>query len=148
MHSFLDPKIGFHPKIITTFPKHDLALPNCSFHLLYAFPPLVFVDVYELGNYADFFAFHHVGESNLELPIVAVPEGISSLLLDVKKCSAVEGGNCTVALPLHLRYGYVNDSGAAFQTADIPWPEAFYSCNASSGNSLYGFLTHNSPGHA
>ncbi|RDB25542.1 Protein pbn1 [Hypsizygus marmoreus] len=104
--SSVSPKDGFHPTSTTKICLDDMELlskSNCSLHLYYALPPLIFVDPYELAHHEDFYTFRHWGISNLELPISALPRISSSVLLDVK--IPKNTAEFEVQLPLHLRYG-------------------------------------------
>ncbi|KAF9026098.1 hypothetical protein BDZ89DRAFT_1161378 [Hymenopellis radicata] len=129
LSSSINPTYGFHPTLTVAFRFEDGL--DCSLHLLLTLPPLVFVDPYELGNYKAQYTFQHAGPSNLELPVVAVGDEPSYVLFNVSRSARASG---FAQIPLHLRYGEVGVE--EFQSVNIPSPEAFLSCSASSGTSL------------
>ncbi|KAJ7640735.1 PIG-X [Mycena polygramma] len=89
---------------------------NCSLHLHYVLPRIVFVDPYELNNRADAYTFKHDGPSNLELPVFPLPVD----------------GTLDVEVPLHVRYGATAQAGEApFVYTQLPWPDVFFACPTS-----------------
>ncbi|PFH48010.1 hypothetical protein AMATHDRAFT_150840 [Amanita thiersii Skay4041] len=132
--SYLYPTQGYHPTSTTRvqIPPHLIeSLNSCTTHLLYTLPPLLFVDKYELTNYQNSYTFHHWGTSNLELPVFAVDQVDSLLLLNVKNECDVE---CEVKVPLHLRYGdplVKSENRPAQQEAKLDWPTGFFACPPS-----------------
>ncbi|KAF8071502.1 PIG-X [Lyophyllum atratum] len=127
------PAKGYHPVSTTRITLHKpelLTNSNCSLFLYFALPPLIFVDPYELAHYDASYTFRHWGPSNLELPVNAVPQNSSGLLLDVvlpESAHAIE-----VKLPLHLRYGdLVKGSQSGHHTEELVWPTGFLECPLS-----------------
>ncbi|KAL0581006.1 hypothetical protein V5O48_001000 [Marasmius crinis-equi] len=115
---------GYHPTLTTVI--FNWA-SQCSLHLLFTLPPLAFVDPYELEtSYADQYAFHLIGHRGLELPVMAVDQVSSHLLLDMK---IVEDARTTleIPLPIHFRYGELSVSDV-YEQVDIPWPKGFAAC--------------------
>jgi len=134
------PADGFHLTSTThiAFSNSDL-FSNCSLHLYFSLPPLIFVDPYELAHHARSYAFNHWGTANLELPIHAVPQNNSRLLLTVSpehdlwnsddpnpEVNEVEFG-LEIKVPLHLRYGDPR-SNSGYHTAEMDWPTGFLAC--------------------
>jgi hypothetical protein len=119
------PKAGYHPISTTKIILDDaeLADSKCSLHLYFTLPPLVFVDPYELAHHEAFYTFEHWGPSNLELPVGAVPQNNSYLLLNVP---LLDDPHIEVKLPLHLRYGDLSKSSSSgHHTEEIAWPIGF-----------------------
>lgn len=125
------PKDGFHPISTTTISSPTFEL-GCSLHLHFSLPPLIFVDPYELAHHEQFYTFKHWGTSNLELPVTAVDEGGSSVLLNV---DIPEGAKeVEVKLPLHLRYGNPAEaSSSGHHSVEMAWPNGFLACPFDSG---------------
>jgi hypothetical protein len=135
--SAVKPSHGFHPTSTTyitlTTPQ---ASSNCTLHLYFTLPPLIFIDPYELAHHAQLYTFKHWGTTNLELPVHAVPQNNSMLLINLKTslnddlpCGEIDVG-IRVDVPLHLRYGdprSASDSG--YHTADMDWPTGFLVCS-------------------
>ncbi|KAF7360562.1 RBR-type E3 ubiquitin transferase [Mycena venus] len=119
---------SFHPVFKTSIsaPGHE----NCSLHLHYELPPLIFVDPYELSNRADAYSFKHAGPSNLELPVFALgpgDDGNATLLVSAAQPLSVDGV-LDVEVPLHVRYARATESPSSFQLTRLSWPEAFLEC--------------------
>ncbi|KAJ7691586.1 PIG-X [Mycena rosella] len=115
---------SFHPVFKTSISAPGSDFEECSLHLHYTLPPLVFVDPFELDNRADAYSFQYAGPSNLELPVAALPDESSALLL------RVVGRPQDVQVPLHVRYGALGPT--PFQHTPLPWPDAFFACPPSS----------------
>ncbi|KAJ7167445.1 PIG-X [Mycena crocata] len=125
--SFLDGHQSFHPIFKTSISAPGFA--NCSLHLHYHFPVLVFVDPYELSNRANEYSFKHVGKGNLELPVAALgPTDVSDLLLSIPRSTSDRP--LSVEVPLHVRYAAT--AAAPFHRTELSWPNAFFACRASS----------------
>jgi hypothetical protein len=128
--SSIEPQYGFHRTFTTsiTLPDHL----DCTVHLYYKFPVLVFVDPYELANHEHLFTFAHYGNANLELPVAAMDsENGTSLLLTLSRLKH-EPQLMRVELPLHLRYGDISHTPRqTYRSAEIPWPELFLACPKS-----------------
>jgi PIG-X / PBN1 len=141
--SSITPQDGFHP-ISTTYIIFTLLsssyFSNCTCYLYFTLPPLIFIDPYELAHHAQFYTFKHWGTANLELPVHAVSQNDSGLLLNLTVLpkhvlwtwdnSDPEAKETDVGLeikvPLHLRYG---DSGSAgYHTTEMDWPTGFIAC--------------------
>ncbi|KAF7344420.1 RBR-type E3 ubiquitin transferase [Mycena sanguinolenta] len=135
--SLLHPE-SFHPVFKTSIsaPGHE----NCTLNLHYGLPPMIFIDPYELSNRADTYSFKYAGPSNLELPVFALGGGgeddkNAQLLVTMAQPLSAEGV-LEVEVPLHARYGHTRASTVAssensFQLTQIPWPDAFLACPAS-----------------
>ena len=128
--SSLHPKDGFHTTYTTQISITQLsALQNCSLHLYYTLPPLIFIDPYELVHHQHSYDFKHWGTSNLELPVTAVNLEGSALLLDVSFPDDASVDVVEVRVPLHMRYGEpAQSTRSGHQTAEIPWPVGFLAC--------------------
>ncbi|KAJ7640738.1 PIG-X [Mycena polygramma] len=134
--SLLQPQSA-HPVFKTSVkaPGHD----NCSLHLHYVLPRIVFVDPYELSNRADAYSFKYDGPSNLELPVFALPasegeadEGFAAELLLTRAQPLPADGALDVEVPLHVRYGATAQAGEApFVYTQLPWPDVFFACPIS-----------------
>ncbi|KAF9462314.1 PIG-X [Collybia nuda] len=124
--SSVSPKDGFHPISTTAIylPKFN---PLCTLHLHFSLQPLIFVDPYELAHHEEFYTFKHWGTSNLELPVTAVDEGGSAVLLNV---DVPEGAReVEVRVPLHLRYGDpAQTSSSGHHSVEMAWPTGFLVC--------------------
>ncbi|KAF8341833.1 PIG-X [Amanita rubescens] len=118
--SVLHPDHGFHP-ITTTTLQIPAKFEQCTVHLVYKLPPLVFVDKYELTNHHESYSFDFWGTSNLEYPVFAVEQSDSILLVNVKQ-------GAKVSVPLHLRYGKPGDG---FDETRLSWPAGFLACPVS-----------------
>jgi hypothetical protein len=144
--SSITPKDGFHPTSTTRIllSNHSV-LPsftssNCTLHLYFTLPPLIFIDPYELANHVQFYTFKHWGTANLELPVHAVPQNNSRLLLNAnvppmwtRDGLELEADDTDVVLeikvPLHLRYGDpVSGSNSGHHTVEMNWPTGFLAC--------------------
>jgi len=142
LFSSIAPADGFHPTSTThiTFPNSDL-FSNCSLRLYFSFPPLILVDPYELAHHMRSYTFKHWGTANLELPVHAVLQRNSVLLLSVKVSLGQDlrtsGGlsqevgeaelGLDIKVPLHLRYGNPG-SNSGYHAAEIDWPTGFLAC--------------------
>ncbi|KAJ7503213.1 PIG-X [Mycena galericulata] len=115
-----------HPSIETTI-EIQTDLHACSLHLYHPLPPLIFVDPYELANFQDSYTFQHVGLSNLELPLAAIHQSESAILLNIPLPPG--GAPIRVELPLHVRYGAA--SAARYQVTELEMPFIFLSCPKS-----------------
>ncbi|KAG6826142.1 hypothetical protein H0H92_000978 [Tricholoma furcatifolium] len=117
---------GYHPTSTTiiTLTEPEL-LVNCSLHLHFTLPPLIFVDPYELAHREASYTFRHWGPADLERPVTAVQQESSHLLLNVARHADTEREHereVEVQLPLHLRYGDVSKS--PYHVEHVPWPSA------------------------
>ena len=144
MFSSITPEDGFHPTSTTRIIISHGILPssvtsNCTLHLYFSLPPLIFIDPYELSNHAEFYTFKYWGTANLELPVQVVSQNNSGLLLNVNVPSEhvddpySEADEIDVALeikvPLHLRYGNPGSaSNCGYHITEMDWPTGFLLC--------------------
>ncbi|KAF8797542.1 hypothetical protein BYT27DRAFT_7125175 [Phlegmacium glaucopus] len=150
----ISPSQGFHP--ISTNLVHlspgSSSLAQCSLHLYFKLPPLLFVDPHELSQRNNTYTFHHWGSRDLEKPVHAsreVERG-SDVLLNVRLPSSIHDDgrrhetsassqmwNVTVELPMHLRYGVpappslTSGSEKPYEHVQVDAPIAFLLCKAS-----------------
>ncbi|KAJ7112800.1 PIG-X [Mycena crocata] len=125
-----------HP-VLSTSIEITADADTCGVYVHLVFPPLIFVDPFELANYRDSYTFEHLGSSNLELPLAALNGSGSSLLIAVAVPSG--GGSVEVDVPLHFRYGTTSvGRSPGFQTAELEWPTVFLSCPST-------YARHSSP---
>ena len=145
------PSQGFHPvsSNVVHFSTDSSSLVQCSFHLYFKLPPLLFVDPHELAQRNNTYTFNHWGSRDLEKPVHAMPEieRGSDVLLNVRlppsivdddrKPSKTTGSvswNLTVDLPMHLRYGVpapvslTSKSGKSYDRIQVDTPIAFLLC--------------------
>lgn len=115
---------GFHPKLSLSIPHWDVSRENCTVNVFLSIPPLLFVDPYELADYKHVYTFRYWGPSSLELPLVALGDDDSTLLIHANPSN----GSVEVEIPLHARYGLISDSINAYQTVDLRAPQPFLSC--------------------
>ncbi|KAJ6459733.1 hypothetical protein C8R47DRAFT_933168, partial [Mycena vitilis] len=81
---------------------------NCSLHLHYVLPRIVFVDPYELTNRADVYPFKYDGPSNIERSVFALSaaeDDVDAELPPTVAHSLPADGALEVEVPLHVRYG-------------------------------------------
>ncbi|KAJ7982858.1 PIG-X [Mycena polygramma] len=127
---------SFHPVFRTAISAPGYT--NCSLHLHYVLPAIVFVDPYELNDRVEAYTFQYAGPSNLELPVFALPaaEHDPELLITVAQPLPAEGV-LEVEVPLHVRYGATAKTGgkAPFEHTQLPWPSAFLVCPSPSASS-------------
>ncbi|KII88853.1 hypothetical protein PLICRDRAFT_91349 [Plicaturopsis crispa FD-325 SS-3] len=124
---------GFHTSFTSRILVNEPSwLQNCSLHLLFDLPPLLFVDPYELALRAAQYSFSLHGSTNLELPVSAVDPNGSSVLLSLATPLGNTPLNVTVDLPLHARYGEpAPDDASGYYTVDVPVPTVLGACRAS-----------------
>ncbi|GLB44727.1 putative isochorismatase family protein [Lyophyllum shimeji] len=124
---------GYHPVSITTVNLEEpevLKDSKCALYLHFTLPPLIFVDPYELVHHEASYTFRHWGTSNLELPVSAVPQNSSHLLLAVTVPD--DKREVEVRLPLHLRYGDLSKGSLhGYHQEEIAWPTGFLECPVS-----------------
>ncbi|KAF8328857.1 PIG-X [Cantharellus anzutake] len=131
-HSFfstsISPTSGFHTES-TVFIQHaPSAIPtnHCLF-ILYILPSAFFFDPYELEQRrqdGDLPPFKVWGETNLELPLEAVDQEGSALLLSL---SPDVPSLASVKVPLHVRYmPSVGSNDASMLALRVPWPSVFW----------------------
>ena len=118
---------GFHFTLTTRLtPRAYPPAANCTLHLLHVLPPDVYADQYELAQRPGLSAESLTGASDLELPVGAVDEGGSVLLLEVRE-GVGEDGELVVDVPLHARYGRPNLAGG-YHTIQLERPTGFWAC--------------------
>ncbi|KAJ6459784.1 PIG-X [Mycena vitilis] len=124
---------SFHPVFRTAISAPGYT--NCSLHLYYVLPAIVFVDPYELNDRGEAYTFQYAGPSNLELPVFALPaaEHDPELLITVAQ-SLPEDGVLDVEVPLHVRYGATAKTSPPFEHTQLPWPSAFLVCSSTSAS--------------
>jgi hypothetical protein len=148
----IHPSQGFHPvsSNVVHFSTGSSSLVQCSFHLYFKLPPLLFVDPHELAQRNNTYTFNHWGSRDLEKPVHALPEAErgSDVLLNVRlsppsidddrKPFVEETGSVswsmTVDLPMHLRYGVpspissTSKAGKSYDHVHVDTPIAFLLC--------------------
>jgi hypothetical protein len=127
----LHPNYGFHTSLATKITGISLPSSDCTLHVLYTFPPIVFVDPYELDLYEEAYTYRYSGVRNLELPIMAVDRDRQGLLIvDILVPEANKNElELEVKVPLHFRYGVPqNDDGTGMERVVIPEPYVFRAC--------------------
>jgi hypothetical protein len=103
--SSLGPSQCFHT-VITTQVIEPQWPTECSLHMFFALPPHIFVDPYELASRQPAYTSIILGNANLELPIAAVPQADSGILLNISlPARSAADMNVTIDVPLHCRYG-------------------------------------------
>ena len=136
------PSQGFHPvsSNVVHFSAGSSSLVQCSLHLYFKLPPLLFVDPHELAQRNNSYTFNYWGSRDLEKPVHALPETErgSDVLLNVRLPPNIDGGsvswNMTVDLPMHLRYGVpapissTSKSGKSYDHVQVDTPIAFLLC--------------------
>ena len=129
------PTQGFHP--ISTNVVHFSSLSSlgqCSLHLYFKLPPLLFVDPHELAQRNVTYTFNHWGSRDLEKPVHALPEAErgSDVLLNVRLPPSIDDDgklwNVTVELPMHLRYGVPAPLQKPYDHVRVDTPIAFLLC--------------------
>lgn len=133
----LHPANGSHPVMLTHLPSSSVKglvdrtidYETCQLHALYTLPKEVFVDKYQLTQFAQFKSggIKEVrgiwGETDLEDPAYKTPAWGSLLLIDVPKSTKAT----TLELPLHLRYMEPVIGGGKTEVDLLP-PELFWAC--------------------
>ncbi|KIJ60655.1 hypothetical protein HYDPIDRAFT_98211 [Hydnomerulius pinastri MD-312] len=127
----LEPTRGFHSTLSTKIGL-DYPAPECSVFALYALPPSIIIDRYELIDRNLVFEFW--GESNLELPVFAVTQSSNSLLVNAIPADPRDT-EVSVEIPVHARYGVPGISESTRQPIEIPPPTCFWACSASANAS-------------
>jgi hypothetical protein len=133
----LNPANGSHPVISTIISPgsfrglvdRTIDYETCGLHALYTLSKDVFVDKYQLAQFAQFKSggIENVrgiwGETDLEDPAYKTPGWGSIVLLDVSNTESAT----TLELPLHLRYLEPVDGGGKTEVNLLP-PELFWAC--------------------
>ncbi|KAI6043094.1 PIG-X [Pisolithus marmoratus] len=123
----VSPTRGFHSTLLARIALHDED-HACSTFVLYTLPPGVIVDRHELIDRG--VEFELWGESNLELPVFAVSQANSSLLLSVRPIAS-HVNEVLVDVPVHARYGVPLRGNKPRQLIEIPPPTCFRACPQS-----------------
>ena len=144
--SSISPAYGYHhislTRISFTAPEPLGSSQNCTLHLHFTLPPLIFVDSYELAHYEESYTFRHWGTSNLELPVAALPQENASLLLTART-TLNSTREVEVKLPFHVRYGDVTRvSLIGYEPTEMEWPTGFLACSRSGTSSISGIHNH------
>ena len=132
---------GFHPVSTNIIHFTGSSPAQCSLHLYFRLPPLLFVDPHELAQRNSIYTFNHWGSRDLEKPVHALPdaERDSDILLNVRLPRSAEAPmwNMTVELPMHLRYGVpapvssISGSEKPYEHVRVDTPIAFMLCKTS-----------------
>ena len=133
------PSQGFHPvsSNVVHISAGSSSLEQCSLHLYFKLPPLLFVDPHELTQRNSSYTVNYWGSRDLEKPVHALPESErnSDVLLNVRVSLSIDDGwNMTVDLPMHLRYGVpapissTSNSGKSYDHVQVETPIAFLLC--------------------
>ena len=147
------PSQGFHPisTNIIHFSTDSLPLAQCSLHLYFKLPPLLFVDPHELAQRNSTYTFNHWGSRDLEKPVHALSEAErdSDVLLNVRLPPSISDDgrrgsdsgntvsqmwNMTIELPMHLRYGVpvsassISGAEKSYDRVHVDSPIAFLLC--------------------
>ncbi|KAH7907979.1 PIG-X [Hygrophoropsis aurantiaca] len=126
----LHPIIGYHTTLSTHLEINQTSdFPEYTLYILYTIPPHVIVDPFELNdNHASFKVF---GKSHLELPLSAVNQTATYLLLsispDLEDDLDITSG-LFFDIPLHVRYG-LPSLGSSDYTITIDTPKIFRACH-------------------
>ena len=146
------PSQGFHPvssNVVHFSAGSSSSLVQCSFHLYFKLPPLLFVDPHELSQRNNSYTFNYWGSRDLEKPVHALPETerSSDVLLNVRLPASIDDAsvswNLTVDLPMHLRYGVpapissTSNSGKSYDHVQVDVPIAFLLCKTLRGLFFY-----------
>lgn len=129
--SFKQPT-GLHPT--QRLQISDYSGNHCPLYALYYIPKGLFIDPYQLQDYAEFGVGNIkdmvllIGEKDLEDPIWRVGGWGSILLVELSNSRGVQD----VELPLHLRYAEPLPL-KGFTTVSLPWPSVFRACQANHG---------------
>ncbi|EGO21814.1 hypothetical protein SERLADRAFT_474725 [Serpula lacrymans var. lacrymans S7.9] len=136
--SYLAPIQGSHSTYSTrvhlwqTGAKHE-----CTLHFLHMLPPDIIVDPYELIDLHH--SFNIFGVSNLELPVSAVQDFGTVLLLNASLPNRNENDiDITIDIPIHIRYG-VPSSHNSHKTIEVKPPASFWACPTGSSEYVYDF---------
>src|SRR5260221_11417096 len=122
----ISPTAGFHTKSFVSIQHRSPTVPqNHCLYVLYILPSAVFVDPYELeqrrrDGYLP--SFKVLGETNLELPLEAVDEGGSALLLTLHPEFSIN----TIEVPLHMRYMPPVNGEVSLVHIRVSWPNVFW----------------------
>ncbi|KAI6126243.1 PIG-X [Pisolithus croceorrhizus] len=123
----VSPARGFHSTLSARITLHDED-HTCSVFVLYALPPSVIVDRHELVDHG--IEFELWGESNLELPVFAVSQTNTSLLLSARPL-VPHLNEVLVEVPIHARYGVPLRGSMPRQLIEIPPPTCIRACPQS-----------------
>lgn len=122
----ISPPAGFHTKIFVFIQHTSSAVPqNHCLYILFILPSAVFVDPYELDQLSrDGYlpSFKVWGETNLELPLEALDEGGSAVLLSLHP----EFPTNKIEVPFHMRYMASVDGDVSSVNTCVPWPSVFW----------------------
>ncbi|KAI6036817.1 hypothetical protein PISMIDRAFT_367674, partial [Pisolithus microcarpus 441] len=121
------PTRGFHSTLLARITLDDED-HTCSVFVLYTLPPSIIVDRHELVDHG--IEFELWGESNLELPVFAVSQTNTSLLLSVRPV-APHVDEVLVDVPIHARYGLPLRGSMPRQLIEIPPPTCIRACPQS-----------------
>ncbi|PPR02313.1 hypothetical protein CVT24_011651 [Panaeolus cyanescens] len=147
----LNPNKGFHPSSVTTINIPEKHHQQCSLHLYFNLPALVFADTNELSQRSNDYTYEYWGNIDLEKPVHALPDSRTELLLTLPftpytSSTTKEPRVIEVSVPLHLRYGsprkqISSENSQAYERINIDWPTPFFRCPDSTTPSETGTLT-------
>ncbi|KIY71734.1 hypothetical protein CYLTODRAFT_487012 [Cylindrobasidium torrendii FP15055 ss-10] len=112
---------GFHPTLDVRILYEEPT--DCTSIIFLDLPPEVLVDRFELANYAAEYSFHLLGPSNVELPVVALANETSHLMLEITPEDSLYR---QVTIPLHLRYPEVGTDD--YVAVTFPAPHGYLAC--------------------
>lgn len=122
----LQPPYGFHPVAKTQILVDKKE--GCVLNLRYSLPAEIFIDPYELANYASYYSFRYTGSRNLELPVHALDKVQNAELW----LTLTEEAKDVVDVPLHLRYAEpLEGDEERYRTISISPPEVLLACSES-----------------
>ena len=151
------PSQGFHPvsSNVVHISAGSSSLEQCSLHLYFKLPPLLFVDPHELTQRNSSYTVNYWGSRDLEKPLNALPksERNSDVLLNVRlPPPSIDDGsvswNLTVNLPMHLRYGVpapissTSNSGKSYDHVQVDAPITFLLCKTFRELFFLSFFIH------
>ncbi|KAH7889887.1 PIG-X [Phlebopus sp. FC_14] len=122
----LNPTHGFHSTLSTRIALNSPA-SDCSAFVLFALPPSIIIDRYELLDRR--LTFELWGESNLELPVFAADQSDTVLLLNVTP-TVPHSSDAIVDtdIPVHARYGTPESGRSKYYRIEVPPPTCFWAC--------------------
>ncbi|KAH6871455.1 hypothetical protein BKA70DRAFT_1355751, partial [Coprinopsis sp. MPI-PUGE-AT-0042] len=130
--SSLKPSYGAHPTILSTLSNPS---PECPVYLYYNLPPLLFVDIHELGLRSDHYTVLGLrgrGSRELEKPVHALPLSDAPVELLMRLAPSNDTSR-EVQLPIHVRYA---EPLGEDLTLPFEGPRAFSSCDYSNDEGM------------
>ncbi|KAF9011919.1 hypothetical protein BDQ17DRAFT_1345116 [Cyathus striatus] len=136
LSSGLYPTQGFHTTSTTKINVSSLPSSSCTLELLYALPPLIFVDRYELALRSSSYNFSinsASGNLDLEKPVHAVEQETVELKVSVGLWDAEKEEAVVIDVPMHLRYPEAAGADSKEQqyvSVRLDWPKGVVTCSA------------------